>query len=149
VKVAEEAVVHDRPRPTLTVGVSASFAPRTFYGRFPFVTDWVDLLPPYNEHLTVDVGGLRYVGDRSSRVGRGDGLLCAAWSISHLLHLEFHLTHLYGFGAADAIAQTLALTVIALVPVIPILLMRQPPTQTHARWHGARRSTVVLFEDVR
>ena len=42
----------------LLVGLPAAFAPRTFYDDFPFVAHWVELLPPYNEHLVTDVGGL-------------------------------------------------------------------------------------------
>src|SRR5882757_2805799 len=45
----------------ILIGVTAAFAPRTFYDDFPFVTHWVELLPPYNEHLVTDVGGL-YLG---------------------------------------------------------------------------------------
>ena len=45
----------------LAVGVIAAFAPRTFYDDFPFVSSWVDQLPPYNEHLTTDVGAF-YLG---------------------------------------------------------------------------------------
>ena len=45
----------------LSIGALAAFAPHAFYDDFPFVSHWVDLLPPYNEHLTTDVGGL-YLG---------------------------------------------------------------------------------------
>jgi hypothetical protein len=72
----------------LAVGVPASFEPRTFYDRFPFVTDWVDLLPPYNEHLTADVGGLQlafrllfaYAAARPTRTLVPPA--CAVWSVS-------------------------------------------------------------------
>ena len=43
------------------IGLTAAFAPHAFYDDFPFVTHWVNLLPPYNEHLVTDVGGL-YLG---------------------------------------------------------------------------------------
>ena len=46
---------------TLLVGLTATIAPATFYDDFPFAAHWVDLLPPYNEHLVTDVGGL-YLG---------------------------------------------------------------------------------------
>ena len=42
----------------LMVGVLAAFTPETFYSDYPFVASWVHLLPPYNEHLIRDVGGL-------------------------------------------------------------------------------------------
>ncbi|HSR94227.1 MAG TPA: hypothetical protein VLK56_05125 [Solirubrobacterales bacterium] len=41
-----------------SIGLLAALAPHTFYEDFPFVSHWVDLLPPYNEHLVTDVGGL-------------------------------------------------------------------------------------------
>jgi hypothetical protein len=41
-----------------TIGLTAALAPRTFYDDFPFLAHWVELLPPYNEHLVTDVGGL-------------------------------------------------------------------------------------------
>jgi hypothetical protein len=37
----------------LAVGLPAAFAPQTFYDDFPFVRNWVELLP-YNEHLVTD-----------------------------------------------------------------------------------------------
>src|SRR4249920_2889981 len=45
----------------LAIGLTAAVLPRTFYDDFPFVASWVELLPPYNEHLVTDVGGL-YLG---------------------------------------------------------------------------------------
>jgi hypothetical protein len=39
-------------------GLWATFAPRSFYGDFPFGRGWVEALPAYNEHLMRDVGGL-------------------------------------------------------------------------------------------
>ena len=45
----------------LTIGLTAAVLPRTFYDDFPFLAHWVELLPPYNEHLVTDVGGL-YLG---------------------------------------------------------------------------------------
>lgn len=119
----------------LVVGVLASFAPRAFFDRFPFVTDWVDLLPPYNAHLTSDVGGLQlafgllfaYAAARPSRELVVP--ICAAWSLSQLLHLAFHLTHLGRFGLGDAIAQSLTLAAIALLPAVPVIVLHQRPTR--------------------
>ena len=47
--------------PALVIGLTAAVLPRTFYDDFPFLAHWVELLPPYNEHLVTDVGGL-YLG---------------------------------------------------------------------------------------
>ena len=46
---------------TLSIGATAAFAPHTFYDDFPFLAHWVDRLPPFNEHLVTDAGGL-YLG---------------------------------------------------------------------------------------
>lgn len=116
----------------LLVGVLASFAPRTFYDSFPFLSHWVDRLPPYNAHLTTDVGGLQlafgalfaYSAARPSRALVTP--VCAAWALSQTLHLVFHLTHLERFGLADAIAQTVTLVAVALVlPAIPLVVLRR------------------------
>jgi hypothetical protein len=41
--------------------MSTPLVPRTFYDDFPFGRAWVEMLPPYNEHLVSDVGGF-YLG---------------------------------------------------------------------------------------
>ena len=112
---------------TLLIGLTAFALPKTFYADFPFLTHWVNLLPPYNEHLITDVGGL-YLGfavlfgwaawtlDRV--LARA---VCVAWILVAGLHLIFHATHLDGFGAADAAGEILSL---ALLLVPPILVLR-------------------------
>jgi hypothetical protein len=104
------------------VGILASFAPRTFYDDFPFASHWVDLLPPYNEHLVTDVGGL-YLGftllfvlaARSSRPELVRAA-CAAWAVPAVLHLVFHATHLDGFDAVDAVAELASLAAVLVLP---------------------------------
>ena len=45
--------------PSVTIGGWALLAPRSFYADFPLPElAWVSRLPPFNEHLTTDVGGL-------------------------------------------------------------------------------------------
>jgi len=102
----------------LTIGLLASVAPRTFYDDFPFLSHWVDLLPPYNEHLVTDVGGL-YLGFAvifAWAARTVDPTLvraaCAAWLLTATLHLAFHATHLGGFGAGDAIAEIAGLALL-------------------------------------
>lgn len=111
----------------LAIGLTAFALPRTFYDEFPFLAHWVSLLPPYNEHLITDVGGL-YLGfavlfgwaawtlDRVlSRA------IAVAWLLVASLHLVFHASHLEEFGAADAIAEVGTL---ALLLVPPALVLR-------------------------
>jgi hypothetical protein len=118
----------------LTIGALAAFAPHAFYSDFPFVTHWVDLLPPYNEHLTTDVGGL-YLGfavvfawaawrpDRNLVLAASTGFLLAA-----TLHLIFHASHLSGFGTADGAAEIAGLTFVLVPPLVAIAGVTRPPT---------------------
>lgn len=107
-------------------GLPAAFAPRTFFDDFPFLSAWVDLLPPYNEHLVTDVGGLftafavlfAWAALRPSRELVVP--LCAAWSVSAVLHFVFHVTHLDGFGAADAVGELLTLGLLVLLPGVAV-----------------------------
>jgi len=113
----------------LSVGLPAAFASGTFFDHYPFFTSWVGLLPPYNEHLVTDVGGL-YIGFGVmfiwSLIKPSRQLilpLCVGWFVTQLLHLIFHAGHLEPFGTADAIAQTIGLAFITLLPLIPIWIL--------------------------
>ncbi len=97
------------------IGFTALAVPHTFFDDFPFLAHWVERLPPYNEHLVTDVGGL-YVGfavvlglaawrpERNLVIAACAGFLTVA-----IPHLAFHATHLAGFGTVDAIAEIAAL----------------------------------------
>jgi hypothetical protein len=111
---------------TVAIGLTAAALPRTFYDDFPFVAHWVELLPPYNEHLVTDVGGL-YLGfavlfawatwtlDRT--LVRA---ISVAWLLTGGIHLLFHASHLAGFGTADAIAELATLALLLIPPPIAI-----------------------------
>lgn len=45
----------------LMIGVHALFFPKYFYDKFLLGRGWVQMLPPYNEHITRDLGAL-YLG---------------------------------------------------------------------------------------
>ena len=116
----------------IVIGLTATVAPRTFYDDFPFVTHWVELLPPYNEHLVTDVGGL-YLGFSVLLAWAAWTLertlvraVCVAWLVTATIHLLFHASHLEGFGTADAIAEVAGLA----------LLLAPPPI---AIWAGGRK----------
>src|SRR6478609_5700794 len=107
----------------LVIGFAAAVLPRTFYDDFPFLAHWVDLLPPYNEHLVTDVGGL-YLGFAVLFAWAAWTLertlvraVCVAFGVSATLHLIFHASHLEHFGTADGIAEIAALAAL-LVPVV-------------------------------
>jgi hypothetical protein len=114
----------------LAVGVLASFAPQTFFDDFPLGAGWVATLPPYNEHLVTDVGGFQLAFGllfawAALRPARALVVpLCAGWLLSQMLHLAFHLDNLDGFSAADAIAQTISLSLVVALPVAAIVLSR-------------------------
>lgn len=110
----------------LSIGLPATLAPHAFYDGFPFVRHWVDLLPPYNEHLVTDVGGL-YLGFAVLFAWAAWTLqatlvraACAAWLLAAAIHLAFHVTHLDGFSAGDAIAQVASLALLLLPPPLAI-----------------------------
>ncbi len=111
---------------SLLLGALASFAPRTFYDDFPFVAHWVERLPPYNEHLVSDVGGLYLgfaviLGWAAYRLQRELVLAASAGFLTVAgLHLAFHASHLEGFGTVDGIAEIAALATLLLPPVIAI-----------------------------
>ena len=115
----------------LSVGLPAAFAPETFYEDYPFFTAWINLLPPYNEHLITDVGGL-YTGFGVMfvwsllRPSRQLILpLCVGWLVVQILHFAFHISHLEGFTTTETASQTIGLLVITLVPLIPIAILGQ------------------------
>ena len=108
------------------IGLTAAMAPRTFYDDFPFVAHWVELLPPYNEHLVTDVGGL-YLGFAVLFAWAAWTLertlvraVCVAWLLTATIHLLFHAGHLAGFDTADAIAEIATLALLLAPPPIAI-----------------------------
>jgi hypothetical protein len=110
----------------LMIGLTATVFPRTFYDDFPFLAQWVNLLPPYNEHLVTDVGGL-YLGFAVlfgwAAVTLERTLIravCSAWLLTATLHLIFHVGHLDGFSTADAIAEIASLAFLLLPPLAAI-----------------------------
>ena len=115
----------------LAIALPASFAPETFYTDYPFFTALVKLLPPYNEHLITDIGGL-YLGfgvmflwamfqpSRQLIIP-----LCTAWIVAQVLHFAFHISHLTGFTTTDAVAQQIGLAVYLVLAIIPIAMLRR------------------------
>jgi hypothetical protein len=110
----------------LMIGLTATVAPRTFYDDFPFLAHWVELLPPYNEHLVTDVGGL-YLGFAVLLAWAAWTLdrvlvraVCVAWLLTAAIHLFFHAGHLAGFSTADAIAEIGTLALLLAPPPIAI-----------------------------
>lgn len=115
----------------LLPGLEGTLGPSTFYGSFPLGRGWVELLPPYNEHLVRDVGGF-YLAFAIlfawAAVTLASALivpLCVAWSVAAVLHAIFHVTHLEGFSTGDAIAQTTGLLAVIALPVLAAAITRR------------------------
>jgi len=108
----------------MLVAVPALLAPRYFYDSFPLGASWVDLLPPFNQHLISDVGGFYLAfallfGWAAVTLRRPLIIpLSIAWSIAALVHFIYHVTHLDGFDTAAAIAQTVGLALVLALPLI-------------------------------
>lgn len=109
-----------------SIGLTATLAPHTFYDDFPFLSHWVDLLPPYNEHLVTDVGGLYlafavlFAWALRTPQPTLVRAACTAWLVSAAIHLFFHATHLDNFGTADAIAEIASLAFLLVPPPVAI-----------------------------
>jgi hypothetical protein len=109
------------------VGLVATLAPRAFYEYVP----WVNLMPPFSEHLMHDYGAMNLalalvfvvaavtMERRLVRVALGAYLLFA------VPHLIFHVVHLENFTTAAAVAQTTLLAVAVLLPIALLLLTRR------------------------
>jgi hypothetical protein len=118
------------------VGLLATFAPRTFYDDFPFSAHWVDRLPPYNEHLVTDVGGL-YLAFTVLFAWAAWSLqrelvraACVAWAVFSIVHLVFHATHLADFSTPDAIAELTSLAAVLALPAVALWAARPAVTAT-------------------
>ena len=100
----------------LAVALPALFAPADFFRSFPLGRGWVHALPPYNDHLTRDVGGL-YLGFAVLFAWAAVTLeralvlpLCLAWCVFSVAHLAFHASH--ADGAPDAALQLVSLAAV-------------------------------------
>lgn len=101
----------------LVVGLVATLAPRAFYDYVP----WVDLMPPYSEHLMRDYGAMNlalalvFVAAATTMERRMVRVALGAYLLFAIPHLIFHVTHLANFTPAAAAGQTTTLA-IALLP---------------------------------
>jgi hypothetical protein len=112
----------------LLPGLQGTLGPSSFYASFPLGRGWVELLPPYNEHLVRDVGAfylafaLLFAWAAVTLARALVVPLCVAWSVFGVLHAAFHITHLDGFSTGDAIAQTAGLVAVVALPVLALTL---------------------------
>lgn len=113
----------------VVVGLVATLAPRAFYDYVP----WVDLIPPYSEHLMRDYGAMNLSLALVFGVAaitmelRMVRIVLGAYLLFAIPHLIFHLTHLEHFTMEAAVWQTIVLTVAVLLPVGLLILTAWRP----------------------
>ena len=115
------------------IGAWALLGPRTFFNHFPGTAlGWVALLPPYNEHLVRDVGGLTLALGvvLAAAAVRADAwwarTAVAAFAVFAVPHTLFHSVHLDGFPAGDALAQQAGFALQLLVALAVLVAVRRP-----------------------
>jgi len=112
----------------LAVGLVATLAPRVFYDYVP----WVDLAPPFAEHLMRDYGAMNLAlglviavaAITMDRVMVRTSL--AAYLMFAVPHLLFHVTHHDHYTASQAIGETTVLTIAVLLPLALLVLSWAP-----------------------
>jgi hypothetical protein len=108
----------------LAVGVVATLAPRAFYDYVP----WVDLAPPFSEHLMRDYGAMNLALGLVTAVAAVtmDRVMVrsslAAYLMFAVAHLLFHVTHHDHYTASEAAGETTALTIAVLLPAALLAL---------------------------
>ena len=130
-------------------GLQALVDRRGFYDGFPFGRGWVADLPPFNEHLVLDVGAL-FVGLGVLMIGaailldrRVVLLAVAVWLCFAVPHAIYHFTELEAMGSADAVANSLTLAGAILNALLVLALVRRPrpagagATAAHAGANGS------------
>jgi hypothetical protein len=116
----------------IVVGLVATLTPRAFYDYVP----WVDLIPPFSEHLMRDYGAMNlslalvFVVAAVTMERRMVRIALAAYLLFAIPHLIFHLTHLEHFTTGAAVGQTILLTVAVLLPggLLILTSWRQRPS---------------------
>jgi hypothetical protein len=116
-----------------SVGAWALPAPRSWFDRFPGGPSdpWAAALPPYNEHLTRDVGAL-YLGFAVLFVWAAWRPVAAlvvpvavAWIVVQVPHLVFHFGHDERLSTGNYWAQAGALAGFVVVALAVALSSRQ------------------------
>lgn len=125
---------------SLTVGLWAQLAPRSWYASFPgWGRHWVAVDGPFNEHLARDVGGLNLalavVTVAALIVGSRLLVRTAAisWLVYSVPHLAYHANHLGLYGTVDKIGNMVSLGVLVVVPALLLAAAQETqPTDTPA-----------------
>jgi hypothetical protein len=114
----------------LAVGVVATLAPRAFYDYVP----WVDLAPPFSEHLMRDYGAMNLALGLVTAVAAitMDRIMVRTALVAYLLfaipHLLFHVSHHDHYTPSQAVGETTALTIAVLLPLALLALTGRLPS---------------------
>ncbi len=116
------------------IGLWALLGPASFFARFPGLgRRWVAALPPFNEHLTTDVGGL-YLALAIVLVGAALSLQRAlvivvllALLVQAASHLVWHVGHLEPYDTADRVGNLVGLGLSVALPVALLIVAARPP----------------------
>ena len=104
-------------------------SPRTFYDDFPLgPSEWVSVLPPYNEHLLRDYGsallGLTVLAAAAAVVMERRLVQVTLLTLfaGAAPHLAYHLTTTESYSTADNVASLGGLALQSLLPLALLLL---------------------------
>ena len=118
---------------SITIGVWAQFAPRSFFDDFPGLgRAWVSVDGPFNEHLVRAVGGLNLALATvliAAMISLTRPLILAAAAASlasGIPHLVYHLAHADLLSTSDAATSIGGLALFAVLPVVLIVVSRVP-----------------------
>ena len=127
----------------LMPGLEGTLGPSSFYASFPLGRGWVELLPPYNEHLIRDVGALHLAlalltAAAAARPRPASARLAgAAWLVFSVPHLLYHAGHLPpapvdAVGNLVLLGGTVLLAAAACLPWRPAQVSAGPPSRSSA-----------------
>lgn len=115
-----------------TIGLWALLAPAHFFASFPGLGQvWVATLPPYNEHLTRDVGalslGLTVVGAHAviSANRSASRVAALAYLVYTVPHAVFHAWHLDHLTTGGAVAQSAGFALQLVLAVVVLVTARR------------------------
>ena len=108
----------------LAIGAVATLMPRAFFDYTP----WVNLAPPFSEHLMRDYGAMNLALGLVTVVAvftmdrRMVRTALAAYLIFAIPHLMFHVMHHDDYTTSQAVGETTALTFAMLLPLALLTL---------------------------
>jgi hypothetical protein len=111
----------------LAVGVVATLTPRLFYDYVP----WVDLAPPFSEHLMRDYGAMNLALGLVSAIAaitmdrRMVRTALAAYLLFAIPHLLFHVAHQHHHTTSQAVSEAAALGIGVLLPLVLLAFTRR------------------------